>query len=310
MEDAQKHRNQQKIVDIIESMYNNTECAVRIDGKLTEWFKVLNEVRQDCILSPTLFNVFLEFVLDELESLQNDLTLDDRLSTDIRYADDTTLIALVFEKLKLSTTELEDACRKWGLKINDDKCKVIPSENDSIYINGNQVETVEKFVFLGSVVPNTSDDVARRIALAASAFGRLKEKIWTNNDLSYVIKTRLFYALIIPIAIYACETWSLKKVDMNKLNVFQNDCLRTMIGKRRTDHASIEQLKRTLGIKTDILDMIKRRRLNWFGHVTRRDSSTSYVKKSYKSNFSQKRPKGRPPKRWSDLIREDRGCPY
>ena len=116
------------------------------------------------------------------------------------------------------------------------------------------------------------------------------------------------YALIIPFAIYACETWSLKKVDMNKLNVFQNKCLRTMVGKRRTDHASIEQLKRTLGIN-DILDMIKRRRLNWFGHVTRRDSSTSYVKKSYKSDFSQKRPKGRPPKRWSDLIRGNTGLP-
>ena len=85
-----------KIVQIIEDLYADTKCAVRINGKLTKWFKVLVGVRQGCILSPTLFNVFLEFVLDDVKSLQNDLTFDDELSIDIRYADDTTLVALIF----------------------------------------------------------------------------------------------------------------------------------------------------------------------------------------------------------------------
>ncbi len=69
------------IVDIIEYMYDNTECAIQIDGKITEWFKVKIGVRQVCVLSPTLFNVFLEFVMDEVKYLENDLRFDQSLST-------------------------------------------------------------------------------------------------------------------------------------------------------------------------------------------------------------------------------------
>ena len=101
-----------KIVDIIEYMYEKTECAVLINNNLTEWFKVMIIVRQGCLLSRTLFNIFLDFVMAELKSLRDELHLDEQLSTDCRYADDTTLIAAIFEKLKLSTHELEKACSR------------------------------------------------------------------------------------------------------------------------------------------------------------------------------------------------------
>ena len=142
-----------KIINILKYMYDNTQCSVAIDGKLSQWFEVLIGVRQGCILSPTLFNIFLEFVMDELTSLTN-FHLEEQMSTEIRYADDTTLISLIFEKLKLSSEELENACKKWGLKINSTKCKVITTEvNDHITINDQIVENVENFNFLGSTIP-------------------------------------------------------------------------------------------------------------------------------------------------------------
>ena len=99
-----------KIVNIIEALYKDTECAIVIDGHITEWFKVNIGVRQGCILSPTLFNIFLEFVMKELKSLDQDLHMKNTISVDIRYADDTTLISTVFNKLKISSGELEVAC--------------------------------------------------------------------------------------------------------------------------------------------------------------------------------------------------------
>ena len=96
---------------------------------------------------------------------------------------------------------------------------------------------------------------------------------------------------------------------MQKLSVFQNNCLRTMAGKRRIDCTKKANLKMSLGVETDILDMVKKCRMNWFGHVSRRDLNTSYVKKSYKRDFTSKRSRGRPPKRWSDMIRDDTGLP-
>ena len=70
------------------------------------------------LLSSTLFNIFLEFVMKELKSMDSTLKLHDSLSIDIRYADDTTLLSAIFEKLHLSTSQLEKACQKWGMKIN------------------------------------------------------------------------------------------------------------------------------------------------------------------------------------------------
>ena len=71
-----------------------TTCAVVVDGLFTEWFSVSVGVRQGCLLSPTLFNLFLNFVIDEIKCLQDRVTLDEDSNFDARYADDTTLIAV------------------------------------------------------------------------------------------------------------------------------------------------------------------------------------------------------------------------
>ena len=163
-------------------------------------------VQQGCILSPTLFNVFLEFVMDDLKSLQDNLQLDEILSNDIRYADDTTRITMVFDKLHISTNELEASCAKWGMKVNPAKCKVISSDQNDIKIDGKVVEKVKELIFLGSVVPGTPSDIKRRISLDSSAFGRLKQRVWSNRNITVQLKIRLYYALIVPIAIYASET--------------------------------------------------------------------------------------------------------
>ena len=297
-----------KIVNIIEALYKDTECAIVIDGHITEWFKVNIGVRQGCILSPTLFNIFLEFVMKELKSLDQDLQMKNTLSVDIRYADDTTLISTVFNKLKISSGELEEACRKWGMKINGGKCKIISTSTDSIKIDGKNVDHVEEFVFLGSVVPDTSADVMRRIALAASAFGRLRKVIWDRHDISNHLKIRLYNALILPIATYASETWTLKSEDTRKLTVFEMRCLRSILGTTIADRIRNTYIITRSGIRHTIIDHIKTCRLSWFGHVVRRPED-SYVYKAYKDDFTQARPRGRPPKRWSAQIREDTGLP-
>ena len=100
-----------KITSLIEAMYYSVECAVVINGQLTEWFRVETGVRQGCLLSPILFSFFLEFVMTDLKSLCKE-ELDTSLSFDIRYANDTTIMYIVFEKLQLSTEEVQSACRK------------------------------------------------------------------------------------------------------------------------------------------------------------------------------------------------------
>ena len=168
-------------VDLIENMYKQTECAVVINGKITDWFQVVTGVRQGCLLSPSLFNLFLEFVMKDLRNLDNGIQMGEMSINNIHYADDTTLVNLVFDKLQISINELEKACSKWGMKFNPTKCKIMTDDNRDITMNGSPVDKVGHFVFLGSNVPSVEADVRRRTRLAAWAFGKLKRTVWTNQ---------------------------------------------------------------------------------------------------------------------------------
>ena len=123
------------------------------------------------------------------------------------------MIAAIFRTLDLSTMELEMACTKWGMKVNASKYKVISDDQDSILIAGDVFDKEDEFIFLGSVVPCTTNGIKRTVGLAASAFRRLRKTVWNNPDISLKLKVRLYKALILPIPTYACERWTRKKSD-------------------------------------------------------------------------------------------------
>ena len=153
-----------KLVEIIIHLYDKTECFIIAGGELTDWFPVNIGIRKGCIILPSLFNIFLEYVMKGVKSLNRDFQLNENMSVDIRYADDTTLIYAEFEKLQISTVELEKACQKKGLKINPLKCAIMtPDSNAEIEIDNNMVPKISKFKFLGSLVPDCSSDVQHRI---------------------------------------------------------------------------------------------------------------------------------------------------
>ena len=194
------------------------------------------------------------------------------------------------------------------MKINAGKCKVISPSEEDIFIENHPIEKVNEFVFLGSVVPGSASDIKRRIALASVASGRLKDKIWNRKDITKSLKVRLYYALIVPIALYASETWTLLAEDKRKLEVFENRCLRAMLGISLYDRVRNEKVKKNLNINTSITDIIRKKRMKWFGHINRLPD-TSFVHLIYKSEFPGPRPIGRPPKRWEDQIKSDTGLP-
>ena len=105
-------------------------------------------------MSPSLFNIFLKHVMKGLTCLDRNLQLDDEMSIDIRYADDTTLVSAVFEKFQIETSKLENAYHKWGLQINPLKCEVLTTEKRDIKIGNNIVPKVNQFKFLGILITN------------------------------------------------------------------------------------------------------------------------------------------------------------
>jgi hypothetical protein len=221
----------------------------------------------------------------------------------IRYADDTTLMEMVFEKLQLSTDELERACAKWGMKINPTKCKIMSEDTRDITLNQSPIAKVNNFVFLGSNVPSVEESTR----LAAWVFSRLWSTIiWTNHDITRPLKVRIYQSLILPIATYGAESWVLRKSDCQKLEVFEMRCLRTILGVNLLDKIRNDEIRHRLNIKSTITEVVSRRRLKWFGHVVRMPQHRLPYQ-AYMQDFSSRRQPGRPPTRWKDQIPKDTG---
>ena len=194
------------------------------------------------------------------------------------------------------------------MKINPAKCKIMSEDPRDITLHGTPIDKVDNFVFLGSSVPSVAEDVKRRTRLAAWAFGRLKSTIWSNHDITRPLKVRIYKALILPIATYGAESWTLRKSDIHKLEVFEMRCLRSILGVHLMDKIRNSDIRQRLNITKSITEEVSQRRLKWFGHVTRMPHHRLPFQ-AYQNEFTAPRPPGRPPNRWKDHIRNDTEIP-
>ena len=137
-------------------MIKRQEVTVRTGHGTTDWFQTGKGVRQGCILSPCLFNVYAEYIMRNagLEETQAGIKIARRNINTLRYADDTTLMAESEEELKSLLMKVKVESEKGGgLKLNIQKTKIMASGPiTSWQIDGETVETVSDFIFLGSKV--------------------------------------------------------------------------------------------------------------------------------------------------------------
>ena len=139
-------------------------------------------------------------------------------------------------------------------------------------------------------------------------------KNWTNwsgkdLELSNDLKLRLYRCLIVPIAIYASETWVCNAENRRKLMVFENNWEVWLEKHEVTSVEWMTYIRKVLGLDSlSVLDLVQKRRLNWFGDVVRRGEK-NHVYRAYKEDFSGKGPRRRPPNRWKDQIRKDLDLP-
>ena len=150
------------LVEFIASLYQNQQSAVRTSGGDTEWFEIRRGVRQGCILSPNLFNIYSEDNMREaLEGFNGGVKFGGTKITNLRCADDTTLICNSRHELFDLLRRFKDASEKKGLLLNTTKTKIMVVDRnrmrDDFPIDGQQIEEVSQFEYLGSMINNISD---------------------------------------------------------------------------------------------------------------------------------------------------------
>ena len=171
-----------------------------------------------CILSPCLFNFYAEYIMRNtgLEEAQAGIKIVWRNISNLRYADDTTLMAESEEKLKSLLMKVKEESEKVGLKLNIQKTKLTASSPiTSWQINGETMETVADFILGGSKITADGDcshEIKRCLLLGRKVMTNL-DSILKNRDITLSTKVRLVKAMVFPVVMYGCENWTIKKAE-------------------------------------------------------------------------------------------------
>ena len=150
----------------------------------------------------------------------------------LRYANDTTLMAENKEELKSLLMKLEEGSEKVGLKLNIQKTKIMASGPiTSWQINGETIETVTDFIFLGSKISahdDCSHEIKRCFLLGRTAMTIL-DSILKSRDITLLTKVCLVKAMVFPVVMNRCESWTIKKAECWRINAFKLFCWRRLL---------------------------------------------------------------------------------
>ena len=169
-------------------------------------------------MSPCLFNFYAEYIKRNagLEEAQARIKVAGRNINNLRYADDTTLMAESEEELKSILMKVKEKSGKVGLKLNIQKTKIVASGPiTSWQIDGETVETVADFILGGSKLTVDSDyshEIKRRLLLGRKDMTNL-DSIFKSRDITLPTKVRLVKAMVFPVVMYGCESWTVKKAE-------------------------------------------------------------------------------------------------
>ena len=136
---------------LLGNLYAGQEATVRTGHGTADWFQIGKGVHQGCILSPCLFNLYAEYIMNngELEEAQAGIKIAERNINNLRYADDTTLTAEGKEELNSLLMKVKEESQKAGLKLNIQKTKMASGPITSLQIDGETMETVTDFILGG-----------------------------------------------------------------------------------------------------------------------------------------------------------------
>ena len=219
---------------LLKRLYTNQEATVRTEFGETDNIDIGKGVRQGCILSPLLFNIYADNIMREaLEEWESGISVGGGgIVTNLRYADDTTLLAGTKEDLTELVERVRRASEKAGLYLNVGKTKVMTTGDiGEVTVDGKDIEVVTKFVFLGALITKDGlceKEVRRRIAMGKAAMGGLTS-IWKDRGVTMETKVKLVKVLVFPIALYGAETWTLRKHERRKIDAFELWCWRRVL---------------------------------------------------------------------------------
>ena len=192
---------------LLRSLYAGREATVKTGHGPADWFQIGKGVHQGCILSPCLFNLYAEYIMRNagLDEAQAGIKIAGRNTSNLRYADDTTLMAESKEELKSLLMKVKEESEKVGLKLNIQKTKIMASGPiTSWQTDGETMETMADFIFLGSQITADGDfshEIKRHLLLGRKAMINL-DSILKNRDITLPTNVHILKAMVFPVVMF------------------------------------------------------------------------------------------------------------
>ncbi|XP_024052555.2 uncharacterized protein LOC112104472, partial [Terrapene carolina triunguis] len=292
-----------KFAQIIRLFHDSMTGDVLSDGATSAPFNITNGVKQGCVLTPVLFNLFFACVLNhavkdldqgiylkyrhdgslfDLRRLNAKTKTVQKLLLEALFADNCALMAHTENDLQHIVNKFAEASQLFGLTISLGKTEVLhqsaPGSNasvPSISIDGTQLKVVENFKYLGSVISSDGsldNEINARISNASQALGCLRVKVLNHHNIRMSTKLLVYRAVVLSSLLYGCETWTLYRRHIKQFEAFHMRCLRNIMKIRWQDKVpNLEVLERAQ--MTSIEMMIMKSQLRWTGHVSRMDAN-------------------------------------
>ena len=205
-----------------------------------------------------------------LEEAQAEVKIPGRNINNLRYADDTTLMAESEEELKSLLMKVKEENEKVGLKLNIQKTKIMASGPITSWeIVGETVETVADFIFLGSKITANGDcshEIKRRLLLGRKVMTSL-DNILKSKNITLSTKVRLVKAMVFPMVTYGCENWTVKKAECRRIDAFELWRWKRLLRVPWTARRSNQSILKDISPGCSLEGLMLKLKLQYFGHL-------------------------------------------
>jgi len=180
------------------------------------------------------------------------------------------------EELKSLLMKVKEECAKAGLKLNIQKTRIMPSGPiTSWQIDVETVETVTDFIMGGSKITADGDcshEIKRLLLLGRKVVTKL-DSIFKSRDMTLPKKVRLVKTMVFPIVLYVCESWTIKKAECQKIDVFELWCWRRLLGVPWTARRFNQSILKEISSEYSLEGLMLKLKLQYFGHLMQRTDS-------------------------------------
>ena len=205
-----------------------------------------------------------------LDEVKTEIKIAGRNINNLRYADDTTLMAESKEELKSLLMKVKEESEKAGLKLNVQKMKIMAfGPITSWQIDGETMEKVRNFIFLGSKITADGDcshEIKRHLLLGRKTITNL-DSILKSRGNTLMTKVRLRKAMVFPVVMYGCESWTIKKAECQRTDAFELWCWRRLLRVPWTARRSNQSILKEISPGCSLEGLMLKLKLLYFGHL-------------------------------------------